>query len=32
VVTIDGPNVAKLLGLEDATCHIPLVIQRADGA
>jgi hypothetical protein len=32
VVTIDGPNVARLLGLEDAACHIPLVIQRADGA
>ena len=31
-MTIDGPNVARLLGLEDAACHIPLVIQRADGA
>ena len=32
VVTIDGPNLETPLGLEDAACHILLIIQRADGA
>jgi hypothetical protein len=32
VATIDRPNVETLLGLSAAADHIPLVIQRADGA